>query len=245
MEMENNNDINDYLDRYHNGQVSEPEFQSRLQSDFELQEAYKLYKEDKALVRVIAKQEFNSIAAKALLEQPKKTESFFLSSYFLRVAAVFLLAICSYLAFQYSAQTRSPEQIFATHFQLPPPLEERSTDQNSKDWEKLMTAYQKKDFSKTIQIGEVLLNQQDFTHLEKGKLYVGISYLMIPDFAKAQETLGTVSPGSSFFQDAQWYSALAELKQNNLAAAKKAFEKIAQTKGHFKQKAAKAILLEL
>lgn len=245
MEMEKNNALNDYLDQYHNGQITEADFQGRLQSDLQLKEAYRLYKEDKALVRIIAKQEFKAIATKALQDQGKRPKSYFLSRHFLRIAAVLILAVCAYFAFQHSKQNSNPEEIFAQHFTLPPPLIERSTDQNSNDWETLMTAYQKKDFTKAIQVGAILLKNKDFPYLEKGKLYLGLSYLMTADFAKAQQTLDQVSPNSSFFQDAQWYNALAELKQNKVETAKKDFEKIAQTKGHFKQKEAEEILLEL
>jgi hypothetical protein len=66
--------------------------------------------------------------------------------------------------------------------------------------------------------------------------------LMQDENQKAITHFDAINPESSFVQDAEWFRALAFLKMENLAEAKKAFQKIVNQPRHYKHAEALEIL---
>jgi hypothetical protein len=244
MDMQDHNNLYDFLDQYYAGQIDEEVFQERLQADSLLREAYAAYQQDKTWIRHLAKTELKEMATVALKEHP--APAFWQNKLVLRAAAACILAICAYLALQLQQQQGANlPQLYANYFELPPPLLERGLDEDAKSWDEVMRLYENKAFEEAIQRGEGLLKKADSPFDEKGRLYVALSYQMTEQSAEARSLFTQINTGSPYFQDAQWYLALSFLKEDNQAAAIKAFESILSNPRHFKYTEAKEILAAL
>ena len=243
--MDEHKIILDYIDQYHAGEILEADFQKRLKTDHQLQEAFAQHQQDLHVIRAGAKEQLKKKAALALERQEqKKVKTFSLKRPLQFAAAIAFFVVSTFLIQNYNQSSPTPN-LFATHFELPDPAGERNASTQSLAWNEAMTTYANQDFEKTIELLQPLIQQDTFLYPDRGRLFLAISQLMIDEDQKAIKLLTSISPESSYIQDAEWYQALAYLKIENLTAAKIAFQKIVVQARHFKQKEAKQILESL
>lgn len=240
--MDDNKIIQDYIDKYHAGEIPEADFQQRLESDTDLQQAFVQYQQDLKVIRAGAKEQLKKKAASALDKQEQKKVKIFPLKRLLQIAAALVFLVVSVFLIKNINHTSSTTDLFAAHFELPDPAGERNANPQTEIWNKAMAAYSKQDFKKTIELLSPLVKQNDFPFADRGNLYVGLSQLMQNENQKALESFDAINVESSFVQDAEWFRALAFLKMENLEEAKKAFQKIVDQPRHFKHKEAVEIL---
>ncbi|GEM_PF-3811143 len=233
------------INRYHNGEIEESDFKNQLASDVGLREAYELYQKDIGAIRKLAKEQLRKKAALLLNKHENKQAKFFSLKRVLQIAAAIALLITSIFLIQNYLQPKSAEDIFADYFELAAPTNERNATPQAQNWNAAMTAYVNQDYRKSIELLISLVNQKDFPYPERGKLYLGLSQLMDNKPQQAIDNFGRVASESSYFQEAEWYRALAFLKMGDVERAKAVFQKIANQPRHFKEKAAQVILTKI
>ncbi|MFT4762195.1 MAG: hypothetical protein ACI9XO_004473 [Paraglaciecola sp.] len=243
--MNSHRKTQDYIDKYWNGEVSEEDFQAQLKSDVRFVQEYELYKKELQVIRAGAKNQLRKRAAFVLNRLEEKQPRIVQLKRVMAIAACFVLLVTGYLIFQNFGHLKSNDELFATHFELPAPANERNGTNQSEVWEKAMNAYIHQNFEKTINLLLPVIEQPDFHFKERGKLYLGISYLMTNKAQNAVNSFEKINQESSYFPDAQWFIALSFLKMENTTAAKEALQKIANQLIHFKHKEALKVLKQL
>ncbi|MGK0364759.1 MAG: hypothetical protein ACI85O_001817 [Saprospiraceae bacterium] len=243
--MDENKIILDYIDKYHAGEVLEEDFQKRLKSDSNLQQAFVQYQQDLKVIRAGVKEQLKRKAVLTLEIHEQKKGKLFPFKRLLQIAAAIALLVVFIFLIKNINQTSSTTDLFAAHFELPDAAGERNSSAQSEAWNDAMVAYLNQDFEKTIDLLAPLVNQADFPFANRGHLYLGLSQLMQNENQKAVKHFEAINSESSFVQDAEWYLALAYLKIDDLEKTKKAFQKIVNQTRHFKQKEAKIILESL
>ncbi len=247
--MNSNRKVHDLIDQYHQGKISRDDFRQHLESDAELRREFELYQEDMTLIRAAGKAALMKKAGEALAQHEQKRLKIFPMKRVLQVAAAFLILAAAWYFFSKTGAQRSGEELFATYFELPAPVNERdgSASNSSQEllWQSAMAAYSNKEFAKAIELLAPAVEQPGFPYAERGKLFLGLSYLMKNDSGQAIAVFENMSTESSYQQDATWYRALALLKMNNVAEARPVLEQIAGDQRHFKNGEAQEILKSL
>ncbi len=235
----------EYIDRYRSNEISETDFKQRLESDDELKLEFELHQKDLLAIRASAKEQLRKKAIVALDDHEKKSANAFSLKRIMQIAAMFIFMIAAFFLIQNIGQPKSGATLFSNHFELPTPAGERNNTPQSEAWNEAMSAYSNQDFEKTIDLLSPLVNDQNFQFSDRGKLYLGVSLLMTNEYQKAISTFDAIPSESSYFQNAEWFSALSFLKMENIIEAKNAFQKMANQPRHFKQEEAKTILEKL
>lgn len=239
--MSNNKELQEYIDLYRSGGISESEFKQRLESDETLRKEFELSKLDLLTIKSAAKEQLRKRAALILEKHEKKSQKIIPLNRLMQIAAVITFLAVAFFLIQNLGQPQSASELFATHFELPTSQGERNNSIQSEMWNNAMSSYTNQDFEKTIELLSALVNEPNFPFVDQGNLYLGLSYLMENKNQEAIYNFNTVNSQSSYFQNAEWFKALSLLKMENTVEAKIAFQKIADQPRHFKQKEAKMI----
>lgn len=240
--MDEHKIIQDYIDEYHAGKISEEDFQNRLASDPTLHVAFAQYQQELTIIRAGAKEQLKKKATLALNKLEQKKRSIFSIKRILPLAASLAFLIAAVFLLKNSNQNLSPADLFDTHFTLPNPAGERNVNTQSFAWNDAMIAYTNQDFEQTIDLLSPLVNQKDFPFVDRGHLYLGLSLLMQDKYQDAIHHFDAINPESSFVPDAQWFRALTYLKMGKLEQTKNALQIIVNQARHYKHKEAIEIL---
>lgn len=243
--MSHNESINNLINSFHAGEIPEEDFQKLLETDPELQQEFELYQKDLTVIQASAKAQLKNKAAMDLEEFERQRPTIFPLKRVLLLAAAVVLLIVSFFLYQKYGQVKTAPELYAAYFELLPPANERSGSEPSDVWQAAMKTYANGDYNKTIELLAPALHNADFQHAESGKLYLGLSYMMVNENQKAIDVLNDISAESSYLQDAVWYKALAYLKMNQVVEAKAALQKIAEEPRHFKQAEALKLMEEI
>ncbi|MFT4664252.1 MAG: tetratricopeptide (TPR) repeat protein [Polaribacter sp.] len=243
--MSNQKIIHDYIDEYRNDKISEADFQKRLQADSDLQQEYTRHKKDMDVINEGAREQLRKKAVLKLEQHEQKERKVFPLKRVLGIAAGFALILSAFFLLQQNNQSVSTADLFASHFELPLSPNKRNANAPSEIWAEAMTAYNNQDFKRTIDLLATTVDQPDFPFTERGKLYLGISYLMSDQGQNAIEQFAKIDKESSYVFNAEWYRALAFLKMDQIEDATSAFQKIADQTRHPKKKEALTILSKL
>jgi hypothetical protein len=235
-------DHQEYIDRFRSGEISETDFTHRLESNADLKQEFERHQKDLQVIRSAAKEQLRKKALIALEKHKKKSATIFLLKRVMQIAAVFAFLAAAIFLIQKMNQPKSGSDLFANHFVLPDAAGERNANAQSDIWNEAMINYSNQDFKKTIELLAPLVDQPAFPFGDRGKLYLGLSQLMQNENQKAVNYFEAIDTESSFVQDAEWFRALAFLKMENLAEAKKAFQKIVNQPRHYKHAEALEIL---
>ncbi len=140
-------------------------------------------------------------------------------------AAVILLLIPLYLVLDYN---RKPSKLFTAYFTPYQSVTVASGDPLAQ----AMQEYQQQNYAQALPILEKMLSQdgnQDTTLFYQGNssLALGKTDEAIASFARI-----TASPGNPFYHEAQWYLALAYLKEKQTSAARNQLQAITADNSH-------------
>ncbi|MCF8283262.1 MAG: tetratricopeptide repeat protein [Bacteroidales bacterium] len=240
--MSRNENINDIIDDYHAGEIPGMDFQKQLKTDAELQQEFELYQKDMAVIRASAKVQLKEHAALALSNNGRNQNAVFPVKWIILIGAIIVLLVAGFFFYHKYGQPKTSPELYAAHFELLPPSNDRSNSNPTDIWQAAMADYANQDFNKAIEILKPVIHQPDFKYAESGKLYLGLSYMMVNENQNAIDIFGEISAESSFVPDAEWYMALAFLKMNKIPEAKAALQKIVEQPKHFKQEEAGKIL---
>ncbi|MFK7774512.1 MAG: tol-pal system YbgF family protein [Saprospiraceae bacterium] len=238
-------ELQEYIDKYKSGEISETDFKQRLESDDELKLEFELHQKDLRAIRAGAKVQLRKKATLALEKHEKESINIFSLKRIIQIAAMFIFLVAAFFLIQNLGQPASGADLFSNHFELPAPVGERNDTPQSDTWNRAMTAYANQNFEKTIELLSPLVNDQNFQFSDRGKLFLGVSLLMKNEYQKAINTFDAIPSESSYFKNAEWFKALSFLKMENTSEAKNAFQKIGNQPRHFKQEKAKTILENL
>ena len=243
--MNPDNEYQDYLEKYLSGEIAEADFNLRLVGDAGLRQEYDLYLKELEVIQSAGKEVLKEKARLLLQQQKQKGSGILNMRFLLKAAAVFLLLIAAYFLLKDELQPSTTTELFAANFELPPPSNGRNGSSDSELWKDAMAAYTNQDYPKAIALISSGMEQAGFTYTEPGKLYLGLSYLMVNEPKNAVAFFEKISGESSYADDASWYRALTLLKMDDTAAAKVAFQRIAANPRHYQQKSALKILNQL
>lgn len=236
-------------------------FEVEIEQNEELKDEVQLQREVNALIQIYAhretlKKKLDRIAEELEVESnetveentaPPKTISFTQRMRpFLAVAAILLLVVGAYFVL---FNQPTPEQLFAKHFT---PYDNTLTVRGVDDTTAIahaetdaMKYYENQDFGRAALTFDQLiqLNPADQTTY---RFYAGIARLANQQPKESIQYLQPVADSDNPYQEqAQWYIALAYLKDNDHQSAKKLLGKIANQSVHDRKKEAQQILKSL
>ena len=157
-------------------------------------------------------------------------------------AAAILLLLLAWPLYQRLSrpQAADPGALYAAYFH---PLQAPALrDAAAPPWQ---TAYQKQQYPAAIAALQTLLADTAYARRAEAQLFLGISYLAAGQAPEALAAFDQVSNESISFDEAQWFSALAYLKQNDPEAAKRLLQSIANQAGHSRRTEAGQLLQQL
>ncbi len=164
-----------------------------------------------------------------------------LRTYVMVAAAAVAVLAAVFVGYQ-QLQTPTPEGLYAEYVTPFPLSFQRGASTDTLN--QLSEVYYQGDYEKAITLTQDLLT--DSTAENRNKLYMclGMSLLLKDQATEAVAAFQQVAPVSSFIENAQWYTALAYLKANDIESAKPLFEEMASS-DHYKRQAAAEILENL
>lgn len=126
----------------------------------------------------------------------------------------------------------------------------RSTDADSVSsllWNKAIVSFSQKEYSKAIAFIEDLANDPQHMQKNTGKVLLmqGVSYLQLSNYKDALSSLQKISDQNLYFDQAQWYTALAYYHNNDLDKAKEIFIQMSNDENHYQATASKRMLESL
>jgi tetratricopeptide (TPR) repeat protein len=163
--------------------------------------------------------------------------------YTLSAAAVFCLLAVSVLFFQ-SGTSHSPEQLYADYYAAPAASMTRK-DGDPEAWQNALIAYNKKEYSHSIELLQSVLSDPAFKQQDAARYYQGQAYLGLKQLPAAIEAFQKVQKNSLLYPDAQWFMALAYLAHQQKEKSAAILNNIAADDTHHKQKQARQLLQEL
>ncbi|MFK8058059.1 MAG: hypothetical protein AB8F78_18170 [Saprospiraceae bacterium] len=231
----------EYIDRFHAGEINADEFELQLAAHSELRSDYESYKKDIQVIRSSVKNQLKTQAGIHLAGHKEKPARLTVLKRALQIAALLLVTIGGLYLFT-NDQPQTGSQLFAAHFELPEQANVRANTNRIASWEEAMNSYAAKDYEGTIQLLSSAIDQKDSPYQDRVHLYLGLSQLMENEELQAITSFEKVRPESSYIHDAEWFTAMAYLKVEDMEKAKVALSKIAAKPRHFKHKEVLAIL---
>lgn len=119
----------------------------------------------------------------------------------------------------------SSEKLFAKHFTPDPGLPTVMSTTNEYEFYDAMVSYKQEDYTTAIKKWEAILPAKPTN--DTLNFYLGVSYLAEGNATKASEYLEKTmeSKNSIFLEDAYYFAALAQMKNDNIVKAKELLEK--------------------
>ncbi|MDN3723177.1 hypothetical protein QRD02_02190 [Aequorivita sp. SDUM287046] len=212
--------IDDYLlDRLDSNARADFEQQMKLFPDFR-----EMVHEQKALIVAVEEQalkrEMDSFHSQ-IISVPEKN---WLSAGWLALAASFLILI-SVSTWAILSSGNSPQKVFATHFKPDPGLPTTMSTTSNYEFYYGMVNYKREEYNEAILRWETLYaaNPENDTVV----YFLGVANLANGNARQARKYLQATQdkPESAFYDDAQYYLALALLKEDRIDAAKQVLSK--------------------
>ena len=248
--------IQDWIDRYINGQLNEEEkksFEDQMANDSELAKEVALQKEiAEAMSEKDVLELSNTIRTVIHHKAADKPgfQVFQLRRVFHVAATIALIAIC-YFLFQQYLLNPSPDRLAAQYTEYDSELYSsflevaRSTndtlsaelqvirDSLTKLWETANNFYKLQEYHNTISVMQSI-SQLDPTFDQQSPsefhYYMGINQMAVADFQKAIDNFQQVT--RAYTEKSAWYSALCYLYLNEPEAAQKVLTEILQSESH-------------
>jgi len=207
------------IDQYISGNLSESEkakITERIANDKEFAEEVKfrsqigavaVESERKVLKKRLQKMESNS-------EKPVKNN---LRRVIMIIIGMLLIA-AAFIGYNMEKKSKSPEAIYAAHYETYPNVYHPVTRGNSDELTRAFMAYENSNFSEASEMLEVQISES--ANNLPLIFYQGLSYGEIGNYALAIKNLEEVKNSDSEYSDeAYWYLGLFYLKQGNKNAA--------------------------
>lgn len=240
----------DLLKRYYRGQLTETEraaFDQRLQTDTAFAEEVAgwaaIYKGLQQEGERQLDEQLRDLGHQLLRSDSDTGQKrvFGMPRWLYAAAAVFLLLLLAWPVYQ----TLKPSvpafadnrALFDQHFRVPPAPEVR--DAQASAWR---TAWRNKDYAAAIDGLEKLLADPATTNRSEAHLYLGISNLAAGRGKEALDALSQVGKDSFDYEEAQWYTALAQIIVDDVVHAKQTLGEISGKQGHPHQTEAQEML---
>lgn len=235
------------IDRYIQGDMSEEErkdFEHRLEHDPSFNDAYQATLAAHKLIDEVGRLELQStlqgIEEKAKTEVPVKRIK---PRPLMAVAAILVVILGVSLFFNLSGSMTTAE-VYDRYYEPydPPSVLRDNIDEGSENWNKAVEYYYAGNYEDALQYFEI--SQNDNVHFTTREFYQGMSYLQLehPDFVDAAYYFNEVRlENSDYKEQANWYYALAILKNGRKIEAKQVFKEIVKNKTYNHRKAKKIL----
>ncbi|MGZ5285824.1 MAG: hypothetical protein ACXWV0_00540 [Flavisolibacter sp.] len=148
------------------------------------------------------------------------------------IGAVACVIIIFFIPRIFKTSAPDPDELYQQAFVDYTFSANRGAQQNSR----LAVLYQQQQYDSVVSMDHVVIDQHD-------SLLFGISALKLSETKKSIEWLGLISAGSLYYQDAEYYQALAYLKDRQYAKALVRMRAIEADPGHmYHQKITKGLI---
>ena len=159
------------------------------------------------------------------------------------VAAILVVILGVSLFFNLSGSMTTAE-VYDRYYEPydPPSVLRDNIDEGSENWNKAVEYYYAGNYEDALQYFEI--SQNDNVHFTTREFYQGMSYLQLehPDFVDAAYYFNEVRlENSDYKEQANWYYALAILKNGRKIEAKQVFKEIVKNKTYNHRKAKKIL----
>lgn len=221
----------DQIDRYLNGQMTEQEkkdFELSLEEDDEFKALFEFVSDTQ---KAQAVNELTSLKAKLNNTESNYKRRRQNTSYLKVAASIILLATLGYFIYNATLQSADTTVLFDKYYEVyPNVVAPVSRDAETSD--NTFTAYEKGNYQEVIDELVTVENPTDTTNF-----YLGQAHLALGNYMPAIKTFDQIKSTSGFYDQALWYSALANLKINNMDRCKHILQQLIDTESSYQQKA--------
>ena len=222
--IQNNQETQELIDAYLLGALV-PEAQADFKERMKLFPDFRaLVKEQKTLIRGIEEHTLKNSLQDFHAEIVENPERKWLSPSWLALAASFLILI-SVSTWAILSNGNSSQKVFAANFKPDPGLPTTMSTSSNYDFYYGMVNYKRKEYGEAISHWEMLYaaNPENDTLI----YFLGVANLANGNARQAKKYLLSAKekPESAFYEDAQYYLALALLKENKIEEAKQTLAK--------------------
>lgn len=235
------------IEKYIQGKLTTDQllaFEKELAADSQLASLLADHRKSEIAIKAAARQQLREASQTAYDNLSKLQHQRVLMMRRLAIAASFtLLLAAGFWWLNSGAGKNTPEELFAQYFEMPAaPSVRNGNEQTNTKWQRAVDFYAKQEFQSAIPLFQELLLDGSFDQKESVKLLLAASLISENQPTEALEIIDEINTDSSFKEDAEWYRALAFMKDNKIEEAKKALENIANKKHHFKKSEATLML---
>jgi hypothetical protein len=230
--MNRNQDIFEQIEAYLEGSLKDAEkyrFEAEMKSDPELRTEVEKHRRLQDALKNRSALEFRS----KVMAIEKRQESDRRRTPYWKAAAVilFLIGLSTFIWINIS---NGEEPLFDSYY-TPYPIEAPLRGQEDHGSEETFHLYDQGKYKEAIAGLEILAEQS--SENEQLKVYLGICYLEIDEVHAALEYFESVASTTAYFEDAQWYRALAYLKNRQEEQSLSVLIEIIAYDGIYKDKA--------
>ncbi|MFZ6011869.1 MAG: hypothetical protein ACOYXT_16125 [Bacteroidota bacterium] len=225
-------------------------FHQRLKEDADFAEMVDDYKDIITGIKSFGHQELQNDVSRwerEIREEElmKASKRFFISrKLYLPIAASVVLLVSVAIYFFMPERARSNEELFITHFEPYEDVLSVRGDMPNAELQQALADYNRQVYPDAVLHFERYLrsNPQDFD----AYFYCGLSQLASGDALEAIKLFREVIDHRSLLiEQAEWYSALARIKLNDMKVAARELDKISKQRNHDYQERAKTLLRQL
>ena len=225
--------LQNWVHRYLSGEMEETErltFEAACREQEELKEVLTLELQTRYATQTAGRKSLENIHISS--GAPKKP------IFWYRVAAVFLaLLLLSVSLYMFWPKQQSYTELYTRYYSAPPLSQIRDSEGLDSLYLLASTAYMQQNWKQASTLFEKYLSNFNQYSDTQAYLALGICYLELEAYPKAQENFSKIALASSpYYFDARWYSALTYLKNEEGRKSKEQLE-LLQTSNVYRKKA--------
>ncbi len=191
------------------------EFQKKMELDPMFKKAVQ---EQKLLLESV--EEYNLRQSLNVLHSAIKQENSKKTQYSWIAVAAFLAIIIGLTSWALFFNTNSAEKVFAKNFEPDPGLPTTMGTSSNYDFYEGMVSYKRKKYQKALVLWQSLYSKNNES--DTLNYFMGVAHLANGEALKAEKYLYKASeqPKSIFYEEAQYYLALSQIKEGKILEAK-------------------------
>jgi tetratricopeptide (TPR) repeat protein len=220
------------------------EFEHRLSVDHEFAAAVETYRQTREAIAShsdnLLRSKLNAIGAQKFdnTQVPHPPKIMSLAVQLSIAASILILLTAGWWIYRSVTYPENPGELFRAYYESAP-IDEGTLRGGNQDhapaWQTALSKYKTRQFEAAAADFESSLADPGFSQRSAANLYLGCCYLETNAVEKAVKCFQQISNESAYEQQAEWYLALAYLKQNDIAAARKELNGIVARSTHYKK----------
>ena len=245
--MELTDEFFELADRYYNGQLTKDELvaiNQRIKNEADFANQIKQFVKAKEAIKTDARTLLRQQVAERVELGKKKTEGKPKPRIWVAAALILIVVgLPTTMTFFDNGGHVSTSALIKDNYEVPS-ISARGNE-TQQQWMDAAMAYDKGSYEEAIQLLTQLAQDPTTGNLSEVHLYLGVSLIETEQPLEAIGYFEKIKPDSFLYPKAQWYTAIAYLKEGDHKKAAEQLKSIANSPKHYKKEAAANILKEL